>query len=1057
MLKGLWKFLDVEPEETGPVGLLLIISFLLGLFLATVSVASQSLFLEYYDEAVDLPIALVVSGGFGLVATMIYNFLQGRISFIALAVLNLSVVVLLTAFIEFGEPFVEDRELLYAFGFACILPFTFATQLIFWGAFGRLFNVRVAKRLIGSVDLGTTIASILAFFTIPVLLASGLDVRALFPIGLVSVIGYLILFIILAKRYMGEGKAVAESEIQKLSIISYLRNKYIMLLSLFIVVSMIGLRFVDYSFFNVSTMQFKGDALPYFLSFFEATVVIFSFLFSTFVTDRINQDYGLRVSLLITPVILILFTAAAFLLGSFFGFDATVSGQNNVVFFFIAVAMSKLFINSLREALDGPTFKFYYVPIDKNIKIDATTKIEGFVTALAVTIAGGLIVLINQFKIFDLLSVTAFSIPFFIAWYWVADRMYKGYRDTLQSSLVKNKEAVKKDVVREYTMDSVLGKEVRSTAEDKVIYGLKLMEKLEPALFESSIIQLADSKIKRVREFALDKIQQLGLQTGDTNEIKGLASQAAGMAEDSDMLSISADKLMKLSKSVKQADRILAAKLMRKLTNQKTIFILLELLRDADPKVRNEALLTARKVKRPETWTVLVEMLSSPLYSHQASSALKEAGEPCLPYLEASFHKSGQSDYVMLKLIQIMGHIGGKEGMELLWKKIDYPDKRIVKQILYSLRLINYQAAGKEKLAIMELLDTEMSKTLWNLAALEEIPDEEKFTFLKDALREEIVDNYEHLTLLLSLMYDPESVQLVKENIEAGTPDSIQYALELLDLFVDKDLKPKLIPLLDDSSVEQKLEQLQVFFPRESYNPIQTINFILNRDFNYNNRWTKVCAVHATVYMDDFRVSRGLISQMFNQDKLLQETTAWVVYNKDQEAYRIVSDRLPYKDKKFLDSSIENNQLLDGLDDGYFLAIEMVMLIKKLPAFKRITGKVLSDLADKIQPFTLNPNDVLKLQSTDQGGPILIVGEGLARLKDEDKEVRILKKTDVFGDLFQDGPVPRVTQLEAIERTVVFKIDLVDFYFVMASHHDLAQGLIYNVTERHKEKQEELR
>src|SRR5207249_4515985 len=108
--------------------------------------------------------------------------------------------------------------------------------------------------------------------------------------------------------------------------------------------------------------------------------------------------------------------------------------------------------------------------------------------------------------------------------------------------------------------------------------------------------------------------------------------------------------------------------------------------------------------------------------------------------------------------------------------------------------------------------------------------------------------------------------------IEAGTPDSIQYALELLDLFVDQDLKPKLIPLLDDSSTSAKLEALQIFFPRESYTAIQTINYILNRDFNYNNRWTKACAIHLTAYLADFRVSRGLISQMFNQDKLLQET-----------------------------------------------------------------------------------------------------------------------------------------------------------------------------------------
>ncbi len=1050
MIKRLWKLLDVEPEETGPVSLLLAISFLMGLFLATVAVASQTLFLTSpsISEKTDLPVAIFYSGIFGIGITMLYNFLQGRISFKSLAIINLVLIIGLTAFIEFGDSFVEDKVLLYRFGFILILPFTFITQLIFWGSFSRMFNVRVAKRIIGSVDLGTSFASILAFFSIPVALAYGVPIVSLYTIGLFSAVGYLLLFIVLANKYLTSDKSVvkSESEIKKLSFIGFITNKYIIALSAFVIVSTVALRFVDYSFFNISTVQFNQTELPVFLSLFEATVVIFSFLFTTFATDRINQDYGLRVSLIINPILLILFTGAALGLGSLMGFDPLVSGKGSVIYFFIAIAMSKLFVNSLKDALDNPTFKFYYVPIDKDIKIDTQTKIEGTVMAIASTVAGGLIVIINQFENFTLLSVTLFTIPILALWYWLTNRMYTGYRETLQSSLVKNKATVEKDVVREYTMDSVLGKEIQSTAEEKVIYGLKLMEKLEPALFESSLIQLSESKIKKVRQFALDKMKDLDLQPSEGGEIKGLASMAAGAAEDSDLLSISADKLMKLSKSVKQADRMLAAKLLRKLTNQKTIFILLELLRDADQKVRTEALLTARKVKKPETYGVLIELLSSPLYAHQAAAALKESGEAVLPYLEMAFHKSGQNELVMAKLIQIIGHIGGQAGMPLLWKKIDYPDKRIVRQILYSLRLINYRASGREALAVKELLDVEMSKTLWNLAALDELAEAEHFNFVREALREEIRENYDHLTLLLSLLYEPESVQLVKTNVEIGTPDSIQYALELLDLFVEQDLKPKLIPLLDDSTTADKLEKLQIFFPRESYNPIQTLNYILNRDFNYNNRWTKVCAVHSTVYIPDFRVSRGLISQMFNRDKLIQETTAWVIFNKDKEAYQVVADRLPFKDKKFLDSAIENNQLLDGLDDGFFLSIEMVMLIKKLPAFSGITGKVLSDLADKIIPITLSPREKLSIPAGEI--PILIQASGDVILKNNTDMVQPLNQGEVFGDLFHEGPTPTITEVEAVNRAVIFKINIADFYFVLASHHELAQGLIYNVTER---------
>ncbi|HRE66227.1 MAG TPA: HEAT repeat domain-containing protein [Cyclobacteriaceae bacterium] len=1054
MLKRLWSVLDVEPDETGQVSLLLIMSFLMGLFLATVSVASLTLFLAHFDERTDLPQALAISGGIGVLITILYNFLQGRIPFTALAVFNLLLVILLTGFIEFGEPYVQDTNLLFYFGFTLILPFTFVTQLVFWGSFNRMFNVRDSRRLVGSVDVGTDIAAIISFFSIPILLSSGVEPESLYAIGLVSIIGYLALFVILSRKYLASGKRAikSESEIKKLTLGQFFSNKYILTLSLFITVSLIALRFVDYTFFNATTIQYTegdqldNDRLAIFLSLFEATVVIFSFLFTTFVTNRINQDYGLRVSLLINPIILLIFTGAAFALGSYFGYDLTTGEKGTITFFFIAVAMSKLFINSLREALDNPTFKFYYVPIDRSISIDAQTKIEGTVTAFASLLAGGIIVLINSFDIFTVLSITAFTIPILVLWYWITNRMHKGYRETLQSSLVKNKLTVKKNLVKEYTLDSVLEKEVRSTAEDKIIYGLKLMEKLEPALFETSLLQLAESSSKKVSQFARKKIEELGILTAE-NEIKGLATQAAGMAEDSDLLSIPVEKLMKLSKSVKQTDRLLAAKLMRKLTNQKTIFILLELMRDADPKVRTEALLTARKVKRPETWNVLVELLASPRYAHQAASALKEAGPPALAVLETAFHKSGQNDLVMLKLIQIIGHIPGQESLQLLWKKIDYPDKRIVKQILYSLRYINYRASGREALAVKELLDAEMSKTLWNLAALHELPDEPIYKYLREALREEVRDNFDHLSLLLSLLYDPESVQLVKENLELGTPDSVQYALELLDLFVDQDLKPTLIPLLDDSPTPKKLEQLQTYFPRESYTPIQVINYILNRDFNYNNRWTKVCAVHACAYIPNFRVSRGLISQMFNSDKLLQETTAWVIYNKDKTAYQSISERLPYKDKKFLDSSIENNQLLDGLDDGFFLYIEMIMLIKSIPVFYHILGKVLSDLADKIQPITLKANEKFNIPQSEEM-PILILAHGNAQLINDGQLVMNMNPGDVYGDLFQEGPTPVINQVQALERTVLFKISLVDFYFVLANHHELAQGLIHNITEQ---------
>lgn len=1047
------RVFSIQEGETGRVGLLLIMSFFMGAFLATFSVGAQTEFLKDQNNAQRLPEAFVLAGVFGLFATLIYNFLQTRIPFRILAILSLSAITLITAFIEFGHTYVEiDPVNLKFFSYAQIAPFTLVILLVFWGTFNRLFNVKQSKRLLGSVDQGALLASLISFFSIPLVLQiEGFDAVDLFTISLIAIVIFTVLFIMLSNRFADESWSLKkEKELnQKLTVGAFLSNKYVLFLSLFIIASIVALTFVDYSFLNASTQFFdpkeKGvDALPSFLSYFEATVVIFSFSFQTFAADKVIADYGLRTSVLVNPILLGIFTVVALVIGLSFGYTVE---SSSFVIFFIMIAMSKLFILSVKESLDEPSFKLYLLPIESNIKLDVQTKLEGVVTGLATLIAGALILTIQKFNLVDLIYMTAFAIPLVIGWYFVASKLYGIYRQTLQTTLIKNKAKVEHKIDREYTVDKVLEKEVNSSAEDKVIYGLKLMEKLEPTLFENAAIRLAESEYPKVRSFAIEKIHELGIdkETVKNPEIRNLAKSAQGEAEDSDLLSIAPDKLMKLSKSVKPADRILAAKLLRKLISQRTIFILLELLRDVSVQVRHEALITARKVKRPETWSVLVELLSSPSYGHDAAAALIEAGPAALPVLETSFHKSGQTDLVMLRIVQIMGRIGGDEALALLWKKADYPDKRIVKQILYSLRYINYRASGRQAQEVTDLLETELGKTIWNLAALNELPDEPEYALLRDAIREEIRSNFDHVTMLLSILYDPEAVQLVRENIESGDPNGVAYALELMDLFVEKDLKPKLFPLFDDIPVEQKLEQLQIYFPRESYNPIQVINYILNRDFNMNNRWTKVCAVYVSAYLKDFRVSRGLIAQMFNQDKMLQETAAWVIFNKDKNFYKVISERLPVRDKKFLDSSIENNQMIDGLDDGFFLGIEMVLFLKQLPEFKNINGVLLADLFDKISPIDLNEGQKLTFDAKEQGMPIVIVALGEIKLKDDDSVIKTLKAGSVYGDIFQNGQVVPAKSIEATERSIVFKINLADFYFVMANHHELVEGLIKNI------------
>lgn len=1048
MKKQILKILNVKAAEAPQVSMLLLMGFFMGIFLATFEVASFTLFITNFDEAKDLPVAIVASGLVGIVLTFIYNKLQVRISFTALGIGVLLLITALIVGIRLGFNIVENPYDLYYVAFVLATPFSYLALLIFWGVFGRLFDLRQSKRIIGSIDTGTLVASIVALFSIPFLL-DVMEVSNLLLLSLMSVGLYLVVFVIIAIRFSLTSDLERDKSVKHDVSYSHIaKNKYLGLMSVFIIVSMIAITFIDYSFANVSKARFPGEQeLATFISYFEATIVIFSFVFQTFITDYIIETYGLKIALIINPVLIGIFTVATLLIGLLVGSDSTGS---NFFYFFTAIAASKLFIDAVKDALDGPSFKLYFLPIDKNVKFDIQTKIEGVVNTFAYLFAGALILLIISFDV-SLIFITLFLIPVLALWYYATNRMHAHYRLTLQDTLVKNKSLALDKSSTEYTLDAILKREVNSEVDEKVIYGLKLMETLEPSLFESSIIDLLNSSSKTVKDYARSKVKSLDLEYDRSNsEIKNLAKKALGEIEDNEIISISATKLVKLSKSVNQKDRILAAKLLRKLINDKNIFVLIELLRDIDPKVKMMAIITARKTERKETWGILIEMLDSPVFGHASSAALKQVGEPVLPVLDTAFYRSGQSDEVMLKVIQIMSRIGGPKSIKLLWEKIDYPNARIVRQVLFALRHYNYQATESEVTAINVLLDYEIGKSIWNLAASSELPKSPHFKLLAEALKEEIDNNLEHVTMLLSILYDPESIQLVKENIQTKTTESIAFALELLDIFISNELKPKLFPLFDDIPVLDKLKLLQTYYPRETYTSVQVLNYILNRNYNQNNRWTKACAIHSLTQIETFRVNKELLAQLFNPDILLQETAAWVIYHKDKEVYERVSVRLLEDTKRKLDKSIENNKLLDGLDDGFYLNIEIGMLLKTIPVFNPIRGTLLAELIDTMKTHNLEAGQVINFNKRDKNKSILIVANGKAKIKSDTDSLFELDTHSVFGEIFVLSDNLYISELEATQKSVIFEISLSDFYNTLANHHELAQEFIDSVSKNLK-------
>ena len=82
-----------------------------------------------------------------------------------------------------------------------------------------------------------------------------------------------------------------------------------------------------------------------------------------------------------------------------------------------------------------------------------------------------------------------------------------------------------------------------------------------------------------------------------------------------------------------------------------------------------------------------------------------------------------------------------------------------------------------------------------------------------EALGKEILRWNKFFFNLLSIIYGPSSVRRIRENLESGTIESVNYALEMIDMMIDDAIKPKIVTLLDVIPDEEKVRQLFQFFP----------------------------------------------------------------------------------------------------------------------------------------------------------------------------------------------------------------------------------------------------
>jgi len=321
VLQSFLGFLGGKPGEEKTMLLLLGKGFFMGIFLATYQVGAETLFISTLGEQY-LDYAFFLAGISGVVTTTLYVWIQKRTNFSNLVMSNVLLIFLFIALLRGAFWYYDYNSQDEGFHtlpfilFIMIGPITAITLLGFWGVFGRIFDLKQSKRIIGGIDTGQLTATMIAFFSIPVLSSFNIinETYDLLLISSLAALGVLFFTVWIVKDYnldkVTKTRVDEKRKVREVKYSDLFKDKYMRMLSLFLIFSMSSAVFANYVYISATEIFYPVDEsgddteLRNFLSFANAAVMGLSFFIQSFINDIIIGRFGLRVSLMVMPLIL---------------------------------------------------------------------------------------------------------------------------------------------------------------------------------------------------------------------------------------------------------------------------------------------------------------------------------------------------------------------------------------------------------------------------------------------------------------------------------------------------------------------------------------------------------------------------------------------------------------------------------------------------------------------------------------------------------------------------------------------------------------------------------
>jgi ATP:ADP antiporter, AAA family len=949
------KLFNLRQQEGKPVIYLMIFSFFVGLSMSFYFAASNAIFLRHFEPWM-ISISYMASGVVVWLAWFVLSRLDRWLKLNWQLIVKFLFVFTSVLAISIGVWMYDSPWIVFVM-YTWVRILTYITLITFWGLAGKLFNIRQGKRIFSLLGTGEVISIIIGYFSIPILLNFLKAADLLFLASVTLLFCFFIVLIILKvfKNELSDAPPRPAVLAKKSSDYSYwtlVRKPYFRLISMMALLPIFAYLFVDFLFLSQTKIEFVNDseAIAGFFGVFLGFVAIVELLFKL-VSGRILSKYGLKPSLLLLPLVLGFTILIAAISGSLYG---------QVGLFFAFIAMARLLERAVRSAMYEPSFQLLYQPVPPEQRMIFQNQIEGIPKAFGTVLTGAIILLFSTLSALNLVHYSWFYLLVLILWGWVTYKMYESYRSMLKNKLFELK---KETSVKAGSLDEIIQEALKHA--DLIPFNkyIQLLESTRPLELEAACYRLLKelevSKqtlliqilVKRQMSGALTLLHQIIGEQEDFDQ-KKVFLDAIEQLNQADRLSF--DDLMILSKSNYEAERLKASFLLGASGRYNSFRLLLQLMQDEAIEVRKAAIYSCTKIRRLELYPALIDQLNDPKLGEFTANLIYSIGEPLLSELDRLFEKSSANPELQQRIIKIAGRIQSPMAIRFLRDRIHHSSRDIRILVMRELSKRQYHCTPSESLKIKLMAEESVEYILWIYASMNDLGVNPLYQDLQLALLSELEEQKEFIFLLLSLLYDANTILHIREYIESKDTTAKVYALEISEMIISQDVKEYFFPLFEDHTIQEKLSKFEHKFPQQHLDPSKRIIDIINHDFSRFNLYTKSCALNilgASPHSDSEQIKQILSSALIHPDLMLRQLAAWSLYRFNKKYFEDYTSFLIHKGWSQIEALISFVKARE--ENATVLEFEKIEILRSMPALSLMTDIELIELIRGNESFLI--------------------------------------------------------------------------------------------------------